>query len=310
MLYNTSKLIQAPILLIAYNRPTLTYNLLESLNELNISKLYIYVDGASDESDGKSNLQVKKIVEDFHPKFNVIRVFRENNLGCKDGVYQAINEVLSVEDRLIILEDDLWPETDFFYFCDEMLSKYIDESNLLSISGNSFFNLGSEMLFSKYPHVWGWATWKRAWSFYDLELSDWNPKSPPNWFESYSFKNNMIKNYWKTNFDSIFLNKIDTWDFQLSYCSLKFNLFNIHPPVNLVKNLGFSRVATHTKSWFSKPVSNNLKLKLSSFGPPSLVKGVLYDVKWENHLVLIQHRKITYLMKNLLSLFRNFFTIS
>ena len=309
-MFNTSKKIQSPILLITYNRPTLTYNLLKSLGELKISRLYIYVDAASGDIDEKSNLQVKKMVEDFQPKFEVIKVFRENNLGCKNGVYQAINEVLSTEDRIIILEDDLWPEVNFFYFCDEMLAKYKEETKFLSISGNSFFNLGSEMLVSKYPHVWGWATWKRAWSFYDLNLSDWDPKTPPNWFKSYPFKNDMIKNYWKTNFDSIFLNEIDTWDFQLSYCSLKFNLLNIHPPVNLVKNLGFSNSATHTKYWFSKPVSNNLKLDLSSFGPASLVNGALYDVLWENHLVLIQYKKITYLIRNIFSLFRKFFTVT
>jgi GT2 family glycosyltransferase len=94
-LFNTSKKIQSPILLITYNRPTLTYNLLKSLGELKISRLYIYVDAASGDIDEKSNLQVKKMVEDFQPKFEVIKVFRENNLGCKNGVYQAINEVLS-----------------------------------------------------------------------------------------------------------------------------------------------------------------------------------------------------------------------
>ena len=292
-------MIQTPILLIAYNRPVFTRNLLLYLEQFNISKLYIYVDYASENSNLELNLQVRKIVNDFKPKFEVIKVLRDKNLGGKVGVFKAISEVFNLEEKLIILEDDLWPDRDFFYFCEEMLEKYKDNSRVMSISGNSFFNLGSNILLSKYPHVWGWATWKRAWNLYDLDLADWTPESPPKWFEDYPFRSLLIKEYWKSNFDSMFYQEIDTWDFQLSYCSLRFNLVNIHPPVNLVMNRGFSRSATHTKSRISKPTFNNSQLELSQYEPPSLEKGLIYDAEWENHLALIRYRKFSYVARKL-----------
>ena len=47
----------------------------------------------------------------------------------------------------------------------------------MAISGDNF-QLGHQQTedsyyFSRYTHSWGWATWKRAWKYADIEMKTW-----------------------------------------------------------------------------------------------------------------------------------------
>ena len=47
----------------------------------------------------------------------------------------------------------------------------------MHISGNNFQverkGEQGDYYFSKYSHIWGWATWRRAWRHYDFDMSQW-----------------------------------------------------------------------------------------------------------------------------------------
>jgi hypothetical protein len=99
--------------------------------------------------------------------------------------------------------------------------------------------------FSSFNHVWGWATWKRAWSLYDVDM-----KSYPECLHQGSLlrliPDPAIRIYWKKNFDLVFENKKDTWDFQWQYASAINHGLSIIPNKNLITNIGFDANATHT----------------------------------------------------------------
>ena len=67
------------------------------------------------------------------------------------------------------------PNTDFFYFCEELLNKYEDDPRISMITGNNFqdgkIRGDGSYYFSGYNHIWGWATWKRVWRIYDKNMS-------------------------------------------------------------------------------------------------------------------------------------------
>ena len=293
-----------PVLVLAYNRPKLTLNLLRKLNSLDLKKLYIYVDGPKSNDDVYLNEEVKRIVDEFNPSYSTVKNYRSINFGCGKGVSTAVSETLNIEETVIVLEDDLDPSHDFFRFCDYNLDAFRFNDKMLSISGNSFFDMGDQPILSKYPHVWGWATWKKSWTRYDVNIFDWSKTNYPDWFLNYPFTNNAIRELWEHNFNNIVEKRIDTWDYQLTYCAFKYNLLNIHPPVNLVNNLGFSKNATHTLTKISKPMFNNRKLNYLDFG--NIPKISSYDELWERHLLLIFNRKIEFIffkLKSLLSFY-------
>ena len=51
-----------------------------------------------------------------------------------------------------------------------------------------------------------------------------------------------------TIYSNIILKNIDTWDYQWFYTIWKNRGYTIQPTINLIKNIGFDELATHTKS--------------------------------------------------------------
>jgi hypothetical protein len=119
----------------------------------------------------------------------------------------------------------------------------------MHIGGSNFqdgkeYGIGS-YYFSALNHVWGWATWKRAWNLYDVDMKSYTNCKEQNLLEQL-IPDAAIRNYWKKNFDLVFENKKDTWDFQWQYASTINSGLAIIPNLNLITNVGFDSNATHT----------------------------------------------------------------
>jgi hypothetical protein len=178
-------------------------------------------------------------------------LFRDNNLGCKLGVSGGIDWFFENEEEGIILEDDVMPISSFFPYCDELLERYRHVDSVGTISGcnllSNRFTPESSYMFSRYCRIWGWASWRRAWRNYDVEMKSW-----PEWRDQGGLikicpNNRLVQAYFKNCFNDTYLGKIDTWDYQLAFACFRFGLFTILPHRNQVRNLGFG-VGTHTKA--------------------------------------------------------------
>jgi hypothetical protein len=132
-----------------------------------------------------------------------------------------------------------------------MLEKYRENEKILHISGTNlqYGNKRGEAsyYFSRYIHMWGWATWKRAWEKYDIDM-----KGLEEYYKSKKiyklFKNKKEAKFWISLIKYVTEKNIDTWDAQWVYTLLKSEGMSITPNVNLVENIGFGRNATHTKT--------------------------------------------------------------
>ena len=116
------------------------------------------------------------------------------------------------------------------------------------IGGNNFQNgiLRGEgsYYFSQYPHIWGWASWRRAWQHYEYEIQGLD-----SFLETginTVFETDTEKKYWKKVFLKVSQGKANTWDYQWVYAIWKNKGYSICPNVNLVINLGFRNFSTHT----------------------------------------------------------------
>ncbi len=253
-----------PILLITWKRPKETLRVIKALSIIKPSKIYISSDGArlNHKDEFKKVNDTREIVEKYiNWNANIKTLYHKKNNGCMRGVSIAINWFFDNEDEGIILEDDCVPHPDFFPFCEELLQKYRDDKRIWCITGNNLQGnkwIGkSSYYFSRYNHCWGWASWKRCWSNYDVLMKDWPNFYKSGLFESLFFHKKELK-HWKSTFDSIYyFGKPDTWDYQWTYtCFINSGLTAI-PNKNLIENIGFNEEGTHTKKGNSPAILEN-----------------------------------------------------
>lgn len=254
-----------PILIIAFNRPKQTKTLLESIKKVKPDKLYFAIDGPrkGNKNDIQLINEVKSLICKIDWECDIKTLFRNNNLGCKYAVSSSIDWFFKNEDQGIILEDDCIPNDDFFTFCDTLLTYYKDNDQIMSICGSNFQNGikrgNGSYYFSKLNDVWGWATWRRAWINYDVEMRFW-PELKISDSLKHQIKDDAILKYYEYKFDRTYLGDFDTWDYQWTACIWKMNGISIIPNSNLITNIGFDNHATHTKKKDHKLAN----LKLSS----------------------------------------------
>lgn len=242
-----------PVLLLLFNRPSHTQQLFDVLAEVRPRRLYIACDGprSSVPSDYALVHKVRQIASSIPWHCDVHHRFLSNNLGMMNSVYSSINWFFDNEEAGIILEDDCIPSASFFDFCHIMLERYKDNPKVFSVSGRNHlgqYHSNSQYIFST-GSIWGWATWRRAWSQFDLtavhsknkaELSHdllWLKQFSPNKYSE--IVNGVLRSADGTS---------PTWDYPWAYIRLAHQSLNVIPSVNLVRNIGNGESATNTST--------------------------------------------------------------
>ena len=247
-MYNSMSI---PVLLIAFNRPDLFLELINCLRESKPKNIYVAIDGPREinSNDVQDVSDTISLIANIDWECNVRILKQKFNLGCGRAVSSAISWVLEHEEMVIILEDDIRPNRSFFQFCEEMLQRYKNDERIMTVSGHSMIevaNSPSNYRLSKYPVIWGWATWKRSWNLYEYSLDSYPKIGIVQLLKAY--RGNLILSLQCVlNFGAVRSNLIDTWDYQLLYSSFLHGKLHVIPNVNLTENVGFNQKATHTK---------------------------------------------------------------
>lgn len=242
----------APVLLLIFNRPDLTMRAVEAIAAGRPSRLYVAADGprADRATDEALCAEARRIAVAVDWECTVQTLFRSSNLGCRVAVSTAVDWFFSLETEGIILEDDCVADPSFFRFTSELLERYRDSETVMAISGA--FLLGGQhtpprsYYFSRYFHVWGWATWRRAWQHNDDAMADWPQQRDSGWLRESGETSAEFIRYWSRTFDLVHRRTIDTWDYPWLYSCWRQGGLSVTPSRNLVKNVGFRPDATHT----------------------------------------------------------------
>lgn len=237
--------------MLVFNRPATTQRVLQAVRQAKPSRLYVAADGPrlGNLNDQLQSKLVRQLFDNIDWPCEVHTRFLRENLGCRMAVSSAISWFFDNEEQGIILEDDTVPNDDFFAFCDEMLNRYKEDERVFSVSGSSlaqpWLKTSLSYVYSRYVCVWGWASWRRAWSRYDESMADW-PKIRASKDSLPLMPSGFAKHYWSLVFDLVYSRSIGTWDHQWVYAHWKHKGFSILPTKNMVLNLGFGDGATHT----------------------------------------------------------------
>ena len=288
-------MINSPILIICYNRPTEFFKLFKKIEKLKKRKIFIFQDGKKNQDIEWEKLNF--FLNEQKDKSNINIKFSKKNLGCKNGVIFAINWFFKHNPQGIILEDDCLPSSSFFKYYNKLLKKYKNNKNIKVISGYTFMNdykKSFSYTFTKHIEVWGWATWRNVWKKYDPKMTSWKKKGLEVLKKIFN-ENNYLINQYKNMFELTFQKKIDTWDHQFVYYIWKTNGLAITPKVNLVHNIGFNIRATHTKikNNFLQKKSNLIKFPLKH--PKKIKEDKIISTKMDK---VITEKYLTKLKKN------------
>ena len=242
-------ILNTPVLFLIFNRPDTTQVVFDEIRKAQPTQLFVAADGPRKNysHDPENCRRAREIIRQVDWDCKVTTLFREENLGCKHAISSAIDWFFSHVEEGIILEDDCVPDQSFFPFCQELLEKYRDDERVMMIGGTNYLFNHNEMnesyYFSRYYAIWGWATWKRAWSFYDIGISDWPTYNSRKYLDEI-YKNRKIVSFFRKMMQEAYDRHLDTWDIQWAYtCIFNYGL-SICPKYNLISNIGNTGVHT------------------------------------------------------------------
>lgn len=273
----------APVLFLIYNRPDKTEKVFDAIRKAKPNRLFVVADGPKTQADIIKCQQTRDIIKLIDWNCELQTNFRDSNLGSKYSVSNGINWFFQHVDEGLILEDDCIPSESFFFICTELLSHYRHNEKIMHITAS---NLNDQKkfsehtyYFSRFPNIWGWATWRRAWAKYDLELSDRNFYHQ---LVKTRFRDPFEKQFWTTVLDT--LHTMDAWDYQWMFSIWRADGLCINLNHNLVSNIGFDSSATHTKY-----ESNNSGLPVRTIKQIIHPQRVTIDKKAEAELLRSLH---------------------
>ncbi|AHJ28187.1 FkbM family methyltransferase [Nodularia spumigena CS-584] len=278
-----------PVALIFFHRTDTTQRIFEAIREAQPPTLLVICDAPRTDKEGEAEkcAATRAIINQVDWECEVLTNYSDVNLGPRKRISSGIDWVFEQVEEAIILEHDCLPHPTFFRYCEELLEKYRDNENIMIISGNNlqFGRKRTEdsYYFSRYSHIWGWATWRRAWNKYDVSIEIWDSLKESSWLHNF-LQNEQATMYWSRRFDHV-LNGFNTWDYSLLFSLWINEGLCILPEVNLVSNIGFGANAENCKDT-SSPLANMKAepIKFPLKHPPTVTRNIEADDFTEQYI--------------------------
>ena len=264
----------APIVVFAYNRPDHLRRTLDALSKNELAEesiLYIYCDGpkalaTSAESIDKglqrsaqrffsgSPEEYKEYCRSIEECLELAQsqtwpkelhvIPRETNWGLARSIVGAVTEIVNRYGRVITLEDDIVTSKGFLRYMNDALELYKDEDKVMHVSAYMYPHKGrlQETFFYPVPYPGGgWATWARAWMYYDDNNENVYNKWAGRWKEFDVLGGDYLSQQMKDNYNGV----IHTWFVKWHAALLGHNAFALYPHQSLTNNIGFDDQATN-----------------------------------------------------------------
>jgi len=241
----------AAVGLFLFNRPDTTQRVFERIRAARPARLLLVADGPRADRPGEAErcAQARAAAATVDWPCRVETNYAEANLGCRRRLSTGLDWIFAQVEEAILVEDDCLPEPDFFPFCTELLARYRDDERVFAVSGNNFlFGRKASVdsyYFTRYVHIWGWASWRRAWRHYDVTMARWPALRDGPWLEQ-ELGMPEVADHFRKRFDAAHAG-LDTWDYQWVFSAWLRHGCAIAPERNLVRNLGVGGDATNTR---------------------------------------------------------------
>lgn len=275
--------LNTPVAFFIFRRPETTARVFATIRQVQPPKLLVVADGANPDRPGEVELcdRTKAIINQVDWDCEILTNYAPQNMGCRARVSSGLDWVFNNVEEAIILEDDCLPDLSFYPFAEELLNRYRYDTRIFSITGQNV-QVGQQRgdysyYFSRYNHCWTWASWRRAWQHYDLEMKLWPEVRDRHLLADILGDPQTVK-VWEQTFQICYEGKINTWDFQWSFANFIHHSLNIVSQKNLVTNIGFGAGGTNTfdsDSSYSNMATTAVEFPLTH--PSLMVRDVQAD---------------------------------
>jgi len=294
----SKKSLKTAVLFLVFNRLETTKQVFQAIREAQPLRLYIASDGprATHPSEKKEVKAVRDyLLSNLDWQCEVSTLLRESNLGCKHAVENAITWFFDHEEMGIILEDDCLPSDSFFSYCQELLEEYRNDKRVMMISGlnkqEKWETASNDYFFSHLGGIWGWASWSRAWEFYDADMSALDRILRKHYLRG--LLGRRLGKLREKQMIKIRAKNIDTWDFHWALSRHMNSGLSCVPSKNLVTNIGFGENATHTVSSISHEELLNYEMNFPMRKNKLVMADLEYDERYFKKINVLQKiRKI------------------
>ncbi|MDR0711938.1 MAG: glycosyltransferase [Prevotellaceae bacterium] len=239
----------APILLFTYNRPWHLQQTINTLakNEYAIeSDLIIYSDAHKNEQSRKKVESIRQYIKTIRGFKSITVVEREKNMGLANNIIEGVTAVVNKYGRVIVLEDDLESSPYMLKYFNEALSYYENEEKVMHIGAYMFpIDAGGlpETFFFRLASSWGWATWKRAWQYFNPDIEMLHKQFDAEKIHAFSMEH--TENFWKI-FQSFRANKNSSWAIRWYASMFLRGGLALHPATSMVNNIGIDGSGIHS----------------------------------------------------------------
>ena len=263
-------MVEAPVVLFVFNRPRVTARNLDTLAQARPRQLFIVADGPREGhvDDERNCAEVRELVDRIDWPCDVHRKYAERNIGLEGNVELGLDWVFSQVDRAIVLEDDCIADPSFFAYCEQLLDRYADQSQVWQISGDAhgvpkeMFG-GASYAFATWASVWGWATWADRWHRHravfprDHRGAEARVNSVPRTADAVRVApvvlpaDGLVTAAARRHFAEVAANPDGDargWDHHWWVTIISERGLSAMPAVNLVENDGYGADATHTRA--------------------------------------------------------------
>jgi hypothetical protein len=233
-----------------YNRPVHTRLAIESLKKnvlASQSVLYLFSDAPKIVEATEAVNEVREYIKTVTGFKSLKIVERDKNWGLASSIIDGVSRLCNEYGRVIVLEDDVITTPFFLSFMNDALSLYKAEEKVMHISGYMFPIETSglpETFFLRPTTCWGWATWDRAWKYFNKDvkvlLSGFTEQ------DIASFNMDDTYDYW----EQVVQNEaglINTWAVFWYASVFQVGGLCLHPARSLINNIGHDDTGEHCR---------------------------------------------------------------
>lgn len=238
----------APIALFVYNRPDHARRTIRFLQKNFLaeeSRLFIFSDAAK-EGEEENVRAVRDLIENIEGFKSVEVIKRPHNFGLAKSVIDGVSRLNHEYGKVIVLEDDVITSPHLLQYFNESLIKYQNTNQVMHITAYMYplkANNLPETFFLRIASSQAWATWDRAWKFFEPDIDtlmrQFNKES------RYAFEVEGAMNFWK-HMVHYKLGKNNSWAIRW-YASVFLNKgLSLNPAVSLIDNIGHDGSGVHS----------------------------------------------------------------
>lgn len=273
----------APIAIFAYNRRDNLASMIASLAACEgfaQSAVTIFVDGPKNDAGLPKVQEVRAFVKAL-PYENISCVISEKNQGLRNAISSGVSSIIAESGHIIVLEDDLVLSPIALTYFNKALEYYKNNSEIWSISGYIYdcpsFRDSNKTLTLPFTHPWGWATWARAWSHFELDGRPTDANLASLAFRS-AFDMNGMYPFAEQLGNSIH-GRVNSWYIHWYYALFRHGARSIFPPRRVLDNYGMNN-GSHASSFnpFDRLVQRqDLLTTVPAFSSPNEVDYAAID---------------------------------